>query len=1489
MDTLVVDGELHVNSGRIGMGRQDDGSYSMAIGSESTLSANHGANSIAIGTSQTSGGDGAATTASGNRAIAIGSGARANSDNGIALGTNAVAAGTGSRQGSVAIGNQARADGDGSLALGATANAGGLLSTAIGHGSVATGTSSISIGGNARGTGAIALGGGTTQDDYAQAFGSGATALKRMAWAQGFNAAAKGQHSMALGAYSEASADYTLALGSSAKATGNGAWDGAGTALGAYSSAAAQGTAIGNAATAAGQGTAVGSYATAKGAGSMALGARAEASASNSVALGQGASATRDNAVSLGSETSRTGADGKTIAAFTRQLVNLSAGTQDTDAVNVGQLKPVINALGGGASFDAATGKVLAPVYRVRGGTQDNVGDALAALDAGIDAGKVHFVSIDGSDQEGNYNNDGATGKDSIAIGAGAQAKGRNDIHMGVGAGEGGVATNSNNVGVGTGAGARVKGEYNAALGAWAGQYVEGNYNAAVGLAGGQVKGDSNAAMGNSAGMLVTGNANSAIGAAAGALLTGHYNVASGTATGLGVQGNHNMASGSAAGMLVKGDGNVALGESAGTGYRIELDDVGMKITDRDGKVYTNFAELPAPKALNNTVAVGNHAITDADDAVAIGKDALSSHTGSVALGAGSIADGKTLAQEAYLVGGTAKGEVSIGDRRLTGVAAGATDTDAVNVAQLKQVVSSSTVDAVMYDSSAHDRITLGGVSASAPVALTNVKNGEISATSTDAINGSQIYTLDRFFRVNYTNGQPAAMAVGGSSLAIGAGAKSFASNSIAIGSYAETSDSLGGGGNIAVGASAAARGFNSMALGANASTFTDAANATAIGYSAKANSDSAVAIGSSAAAEQWAAVAIGDYAKAGGTRSVALGAGSIADGQKAVAMGDSATASGNLSTALGNASKADGGHAIAVGSGARGGADDALAVGHNARVTGKGGMALGTGAKSDQDDGVAIGRNATSSHAGSVALGEGSVADGGTLTREAYLVGGTARGEVNIGERRLTGLAAGAEDTDAVNVAQLKQVVASSTADAVVYDSAAHDRLTLGGVSASAPVALTNVKKGEVSATSTDAVNGAQLYEATQALEAGKGRYVSINDGGVARGNHDNDGATGEDAIAIGVDASASAKGATALGAGAVASAEGSVALGAGSVADQANTVSVGSAGNERRITHVADGVEDTDAANVGQLKKAGIVDPNGETRDVLTYDSGSNRSKVTLGGGAGGTVITNLAEGRVAIGSRDAVNGGQLAAIRDDLQNQIKNVDNRVTQIENNGTGGGQSPGFDADGSEDQPATAPNGSQGTASGAGAVASGNHSTANGAGAIASGNNSTALGAGSQATAENSVALGANSVADRANTVSVGSEGAPRQITNVAAGTAPTDAVNVAQLHDGLQEVKDWSRLYTDGRFDSLNRDINRVGQRADAGVASAMAMASLPQAYLPGANMAGAAISSFRGEASIAIGVSTISEDGRWVYKLNATGNTRGDVGAGMGVGLQW
>lgn len=140
---------------------------------------------------------------------------------------------------------------------------------------------------------------------------------------------------------------------------------------------------------------------------------------------------------------------------------------------------------------------------------------------------------------------------------------------------------------------------------------------------------------------------------------------------------------------------------------------------------------------------------------------------------------------------------------------------------------------------------------------------------------------------------------------------------------------------------------------------------------------------------------------------------------------------------------------------------------------------------------------------------------------------------------------------------------------------------------------------------------------------------------------------------------------------------------------------------------------------------------------------------------------------------------------------------------------------------------------------------------------------SVALGSGASATAPNSVALGANSVADQPNTVSVGSPGNERRITNVADGAAPTDAVNMRQFDGGRKD--------------------------ANAGTASAMAMASMPQASLAGKSMAAAAISNFKGQSALAVGVSSLSDNGRWVAKLNGSANTRGDFGISAGIGMHW
>ncbi|MFC5742110.1 YadA family autotransporter adhesin, partial [Dyella tabacisoli] len=613
----------------------------------------------------------------------------------------------------------------------------------------------------------------------------------------------------------------------------------------------------------------------------------------------------------------------------------------------------------------------------------------------------------------------------------------------------------------------------------------------------------------------------------------------------------------------------------------------------------------------------------------------------------------------------------------------------------------------------------------------------------------------------------------------------------------------------------------------------------------------------------------------------------------------------------------ASGGNAIAVGPGAVASDSNTVAVGHQANATGVNSIALGLQTKSIGVESVALGSYSVSDRDFTVSVGNAGM------------------------ERQIVHVKAGTERSDAVNVGQLTPVVdalgGGAKIDAVTgavtgptYTVQNGTQTTVGG----ALDALdTGVKKNtdDITSITHNITNGTvglvQQDAANKTITIGKdvgGTVINVagTDGtqavdrqvtGVADGVNANDAvnvgqlsnaqsavttaitnnvktAFGDtlnyfkaDGANDGSDDATVAKGSkgVAMGAGAevTADADNAVALGAGSVADKANTVSVGAIGKERRITNVADGVDDTDAANMSQLKKTGIIDPDGTVREAVTYDTGSSRGVVTLGGGAAGTLMTNLRDGAIATGSRDAVNGGQIAAIRDDLQNKITNVDNRVINIENNGSGLGKGTAGvavdGADGVAGKPAVVTTGSEGTAAGMNAQATGTGSTAVGANSVASGANSTAIGAGS--------------VADRADTVSVGSLTSQRQITNVAAGTAPTDAVNMSQFNAGVTEAKDWAKSYTDKRFDSVSRDINRIGQRANAGVASAMAMASLPQAYEPGRNMMGASVGMFRGETSLAVGLSAISESGRWVYKFNASSNTRGDLGAGMGVGMMW
>ncbi|GJH27309.1 YadA family autotransporter adhesin [Caballeronia novacaledonica] len=522
----------------------------------------------------------------------------------------------------------------------------------------------------------------------------------------------------------------------------------------------------------------------------------------------------------------------------------------------------------------------------------------------------------------------------------------------------------------------------------------------------------------------------------------------------------------------------------------------------------------------------------------------------------------------------------------------------------------------------------------------------------------------------------------------------------------------------------------------------------------------------------------------------------------------------------------------------------------------------------------VAIGGDAIASADNAVALGSGSRAD------RADTVSVGAAGA----ERKITNVAMGTEDTDAVNVSQLNSKIASSVANTVTYDDSTHSKITLHAQDPDAQVTIDNVANGKVNAESHEAINGSQLFATAQSAADALGGGASVDANGkitnptykftdnskfenVGDALTNLDGRTAQNSTDIdtinntlnnittggGVkyfranstlpDSSAMGADSVAIGGAASASAANSVALGANSVANRPNTVSVGATGAERQITNVAAGTADTDAVNVSQLKRAGLIDGDGSTKAAVTYDAGTDGkpdyTSITLGNNTGATTIHNVADG---VAGSDAVNVNQMNAALDRVTNIAESGGNTL---------------FAADGNR----------------ATEVAS------------ATGTHATAMGANANASADNSVALGANSVADRANTVSVGSAGNERQITNVANGEQQTDAVNVRQLNLASAQAQS----YTDSRIAGVQSQINNVASTAYGGIAAAMAAAGLPQPTAPGRTMVSIAGARYASASGAAIGVSYVTQDDRWVVKASGNTSSSGNVGFTIGAGHQW
>ncbi|XHS33971.1 YadA-like family protein [Pseudoxanthomonas sp. UC29_72] len=436
----------------------------------------------------------------------------------------------------------------------------------------------------------------------------------------------------------------------------------------------------------------------------------------------------------------------------------------------------------------------------------------------------------------------------------------------------------------------------------------------------------------------------------------------------------------------------------------------------------------------------------------------------------------------------------------------------------------------------------------------------------------------------------------------------------------------------------------------------------------------------------------------------------------------------------------------------------------------------------------------------------------------------------------------------------------------------------------------IVNVAAGTAA---TDAVNVSQL---TSAIAGATTHYYSVSDGGNQGGNYSGDGATGSNALAAGVGTNASAAGATAVGSGSSASGTGATAIGRNASASAQGSVALG------------DGASDGGRGAESYTGK---------------YSGASNASvgTVSVGDAATGATrtISNVADGRLAT---DAVNlrqlDGAVQTANAYTDSQVQQVNQQVAQ--NNADIKNVQEGRDGFFQVNN-----TGAQAKPSVTGANAS-----AGGAGAVASGANSLAVGTQAAATADNAVALGSGSVASRANTVSVGQAGSERQITNVAAGVQATDAVNVSQLQASQQgsvqyaSNADGSVNYsqvalgngqapttvsnvaagvngTDAvNVNQLNQGFGnairytdavagQVQRDANGGIAAAVATANLPQSYIPGRGMTSVGLGSYQGQSAIAVGVSAITDNGRWVIKFSGTADTRGQTGVGAGVGYQW
>ncbi|EDQ9496366.1 trimeric autotransporter adhesin SadA [Salmonella enterica subsp. enterica serovar Hartford] len=1298
------------------------------------------------------------------------------------------------------------------------------------------------------GKGWIAIGTDATANTYTNVDGASA--------AMGYKASAMGKWSTAIGSYSQSTGDSSLALGVKSVSAGDRAiaMGASSSASGSYSmamgvyanSSGAKSVALGYKSVASGAtSSALGYQATASGDDSAAFGNGAKAIGTNSVALGSGSVAQEDNSVAVGNSTTQ------------RQITYVAKGdinSTSTDAVTGAQIyslsQSVADRLGGGASVNS-DGTVNAPLYEVGTGIYNNVGSALSALNTSITNTEASVaglaedallwdesISAFSASHTGNASKitnlaAGTLAADSTDAVNGSQLF---DTNEKVDKNTADIATNTDSINQNTADITANTDSINQNTTDIAANTTSINQNT-TDIA-------TNTTNINSLSDSVTTLTDDALlwDAASGAFSAKH-------------NGSDSKITNLAAGTLAA-DSTDAVN--------------GSQLFDTNEKVDQNTADITT-----NTNSI-NQNTTD-----------IATNTTNINNLSDSIT---TLTDDALLwdaASGTFSASRSGSASKITNLAAGtlaADSTDAVNGSQLyetNQRVDQNTSAIADINTSitnlSSDNLSWNETTSSFSAShgssttnkITNVAAGELSEESTDAVNGSQLFETNEKVDQNTTD--------------IAANTTNITQNSTAIEnlntSVSDINTSITGLTDNAllwdedIGAFSANHGgstskITNVAAGALSEDSTDAVNGSQL-YETNQKVDqntSAIAdintsitnLGTDALSwddEEGAFSA--SHGTSGTNKITNVAAGEIASDSTDAVNGSQlyetnmliSQYSESISQLAGDTSETyitengtgvkyirtndnglEGQDAYATGNGA-------TAVGYDAVASGAGSLALGQNSSSSIEGSIALGSGSTSNRAITTGIRETSVTSDGVVigynTTDRKLLGALSLGTDGESYRQITNVADGSEAQDAVTVRQLQNAIGAVTTTPTKYyhaNSTEEDSLAVG---------TDSLAMGAKTIVNADAGIGIGLNTLVMA-DAINGIAIGSN----ARANHAN-------SIAMG-NGSQTTRGAQ----------TDYTAYNMDTPQNSVGEFSVGSEDGQRQITNVAAGSADTDAVNVSQLK-------------VTDAQVSRNTQSIT------------------------------------NLNTQVSNLDTRVTNIEN-GIGDivttGSTKYF------------------------------KTNTDGADANAQGADSVAIGSGSIAAAENSVALGTNSVADEANTVSVGSSTQQRRITNIAAGVNNTDAVNVAQLKaseagsvryetnadgsvnysvlnlgDGsggttrignvsaavndtdavnyaqLKRSVEEANTYTDQKMGEMNSKIKGVENKMSGGIASAMAMAGLPQAYAPGANMTSIAGGTFNGESAVAIGVSMVSESGGWVYKLQGTSNSQGDYSAAIGAGFQW